>query len=74
MKIPILVNFAEKLSYNSKNIIIYDCEITNWSVVNFTKKAKRRVAPRSGRCRHLKNVGRRAKNGFRDGQKRKTKE
>ena len=42
-------------------------------IVNFTQKAKRRVAPGTGRCRHLKKVHRRAKNGFREGQKRAIK-
>merc|ERR1712212_148615 len=35
---------------------------------NWSAKAKRRTAPGTGRCRHLKDVNRRFHNGFREGQ------
>ncbi|CAI2379369.1 unnamed protein product [Moneuplotes crassus] len=53
-----------------KHKIDYDAKKKTW---NYTKKAKRRVAPGTGRRRHLKLVHRRAKNGFRDGQRRAIK-
>merc|ERR1711924_449576 len=34
---------------------------------NWSKKAKRRTAPGTGRARHLKDVNRRFHNGFREG-------
>merc|ERR1712110_366432 len=34
---------------------------------NWSQKAKRRTAPGTGRCRHLKDVNRRFHNGFREG-------
>merc|ERR1711865_1074309 len=41
---------------------------------NWSRKALRRKTPGSGRCRYLKNMPRRAKNGFREGTHAKKKE
>jgi len=38
---------------------------------NWSKKAKRRTAPGTGRARHLKDVNRRFHNGFREGTQAK---
>jgi len=40
---------------------------------NWSKKAKRRYAPGTGRCRHLKDVNRRFHNGFREGVEAKSR-
>merc|ERR1711907_590228 len=41
---------------------------------NWGRKALRRKTTGSGRCRYLKNMPRRAKNGFREGTSAKKKE
>eukprot|EP00656_Telonema_subtile_P039721 TRINITY_DN447_c0_g1_i6.p1 TRINITY_DN447_c0_g1~~TRINITY_DN447_c0_g1_i6.p1 ORF type:complete len:120 (+),score=14.31 TRINITY_DN447_c0_g1_i6:126-485(+) len=41
---------------------------------NWSRKALGRKTPGSGRCRYLKNLPRRAKNGFREGTHAKKKE
>lgn len=38
-----------------------------WWSVNWSEKAKRRKTTGTGRCRYLKTVTRRFKNGFREG-------
>ncbi|KAH0596824.1 hypothetical protein MHUMG1_05132 [Metarhizium humberi] len=39
----------------------------NWVIHNWGEKAKRRKTVGTGRCRYLKDVSRRFKNGFRTG-------
>lgn len=46
-------------------------DLTNFTIVNWSVKAKRRKTTGTGRMRHLKDVSRRFKNGFREGTQAK---
>ena len=42
-------------------------QITHLCIVNWSEKGKRRKTTGTGRMKHLRNVARRFKNGFREG-------
>lgn len=48
-----------------------DGRVTKLNAVNWSVKAKRRKTTGTGRMRHLKDVSRRFKNGFREGSQAK---